>query len=123
MKETIESSLAEERVFEPSEDFKARANMNDPDIYRKADEDLEGFWGSLAEYIDWFEKWDQVLEWNPPHSNWFLNGKVNASYNCLDRHLSAKGDKPAIIWEGEMENTRTYTYNELFIPPAALPTH
>ncbi|WP_129598986.1 acetate--CoA ligase [Methanohalophilus profundi] len=114
MKETIESSLAEERVFEPSEDFKARANMNDPDIYRKADEDLEGFWGSLAEYIDWFEKWDQVLEWNPPHSNWFLNGKVNASYNCLDRHLSAKGDKPAIIWEGEMENTRTYTYNELF---------
>ena len=114
MKETIESSLAEERVFEPSEDFKSRANMNDPDIYRKADEDLEGFWGDLAENIDWFEKWDQVLEWNPPHSNWFLNGKVNASYNCLDRHLSAKGDKPAIIWEGEMENTRTYTYNELF---------
>lgn len=114
MKETIESSLAEERVFEPSEDFKSQANMNDPDIYRKADEDLEGFWEGLAENIDWFEKWDQVLEWNPPHSNWFLNGKVNASYNCLDRHLSVKGDKPAIIWEGEMENTRTYTYNELF---------
>ncbi|ADE36874.1 acetate--CoA ligase [Methanohalophilus mahii] len=114
MKETIESSLAEERVFEPSEDFKARANMNDPGIYRKAEEDFEGFWASVAEDIDWFEKWDKVFEWKPPHSKWFLNGSLNASYNCLDRHLSSKGDKTAIIWEGEMENNRTFTYDELY---------
>ncbi len=114
MQETIESSMVEGQVFEPSKNFRVHANINDPDVYRKAEEDLEGFWEELAQNIDWFEGWDQVLDWKPPHSKWFVNGKLNASYNCLDRHLDAKRDKLAIIWEGEEGAEKTYTYGELY---------
>ena len=113
MEETIEALMNEQREFKPPEDFVKNANINDPAVYKRAEEDLEGFWAELSENIDWFEKWDEVLEWNPPHAKWFLGGKLNASYNCLDRHIEKRGDKPAIIWEGEMGDVKTYTFKEL----------
>ncbi|ABE51938.1 acetate--CoA ligase [Methanococcoides burtonii] len=113
MTETIESLLKEQQEFHPSADFVKQANMNDPHIYEKAEADIEGFWEGLAGNIDWFKKWDTVLDWQPPHAKWFSGGKLNASYNCLDRHVQKHGDKPALIWEGEMENSETYTYKEL----------
>jgi acetyl-CoA synthetase len=114
MSETIESSLKEKLVLNPPEEFVKSANISDPDIYRRAEEDPEGFWEELARNLDWFGEWDKVLEWDPPHSKWFINGKLNASYNCLDRHLAARKDKPAIMWEGEDGSEKTYTYGELF---------
>ena len=113
MAETIEVSLKEQRRFEPFEDFVKQANMNDPNVYKRAEDDLEGFWGGLADNIDWFKKWDSVLNWEPPHAQWFTGGKLNASYNCLDRHIENRGDKTAILWEGEMGEVKTYTYREL----------
>ncbi|MEA1984118.1 MAG: acetate--CoA ligase [Euryarchaeota archaeon] len=113
MTDTIESSLKAEHVLRPSEEFAAQANMNDPDIYQKAEENPEMFWEELADNIDWYRHWDKVLEWEPPHSQWFVGAKVNASYNCLDRHILKRGDKVAIHWEGEMGNSESYTYNHL----------
>ncbi|MCD4703591.1 MAG: acetate--CoA ligase [Methanosarcinaceae archaeon] len=113
MTDTIESSLKAEHVLRPSKEFAAQANMNDPDIYQKAEDDPEGFWEGLADNIDWYHKWDKVLEWEPPHSQWFVGAKVNASYNCLDRHIRKNGDKVAIHWEGEMGNSESYTYKQL----------
>ncbi|SES70423.1 acetyl-coenzyme A synthetase [Methanococcoides vulcani] len=113
MTETIESLLKEQKKYYPSEEFVRQANMKDPLIYEKAEEDFVGFWEDLAYNIDWFEKWDTVLDWQPPHAKWFTGAKLNASYNCLDRHISKHGDKTALIWEGEMENSETYTYKEL----------
>ncbi|MDK2892761.1 acetate--CoA ligase [Methanohalophilus sp.] len=114
MDEMIESSLKEQLVVNPPEEFSKYANINDPEIYRRAEEDPKTFWEELARNIDWFEDWDEVLEWKPPHSKWFVNGKLNASYNCLDRHLESKRDKLAIIWEGEEGAEKTYTYEELY---------
>jgi len=105
--------LEERCEFKPPEEFVRKANMNDPTIYKKAEDDLEGFWEELAEQIDWYKKWDTVLKWEPPHVEWFVGGKLNASYNCLDRHIDKRGDKIAILWEGEMGDVRIYTYREL----------
>jgi len=113
MGDKIIDPQSEEMKFKPSESFAKNANISDPEIYKKAEEDLEGFWGELAEDINWFNKWDTVLEWKPPHSKWFTGGKLNASYNCLDANIEKNGDKPAIIWEGEMGDIRKYTYEEL----------
>lgn len=113
MPEAIEVLLAEGKVFPPPEDFRTTAWVNDKNIYEKADKDFEGFWASFAEELHWFQKWDTVLEWNPPWAKWFINGKLNVCYNCLDRHLPAKKDKPAIIWEGEPGDHRVFTYQEL----------
>lgn len=99
--------------FTPSQDFSRNANINDPDIYQKAAQDLEGFWDELAHDIHWFREWDKVLEWHPPHAQWFAGGKLNACYNCLDVHMEKRADKTAIIWEGEMGDVRTYTYRQL----------
>jgi acetyl-CoA synthetase len=80
----------------------------------RATADPEAYWASWAEELDWFRKWDTVLEWNPPHARWFDGGKLNVSYNCLDRHLGgARRNKAALIWEGEPGDTRTYTYWDL----------
>lgn len=113
MAETIEASLKEQRRFEPFEDFAKQANMNDPNVYKRAEDDLEGFWDELADNIDWYKKWDSVLDWKPPHAQWFSGGKLNASYNCIDRHIEKRGDKTAILWEGERGAIQTYTYREL----------
>ena len=111
----IEALLTEERVFEPPQEFVEQANIRDPGIYEEALRDLEEFWAKFARELDWFEPWDKVLEWDPPYAKWFVNGKLNASYNCLDRHIKGpRKNKAAIIWEGEPGDSRTLTYFELY---------
>ncbi len=112
--QTIEALLSEDRSFEPPPEFAARAVVNDPSIYERAERDYEGFWAEQAERLDWFRRWDRVLEWTPPWVKWFVGGTLNASYNCLDRHVKAGGgDKVAYHWEGEPGERRTITYVEL----------
>ena len=85
------------------------------EVYRRASEDRDAFWDQEArEHLHWFEPFQDVCQWNPPNAKWFVGGKTNASYNCLDRHVAAgRGDKIAIIWEGEPGEQRTLTYQEL----------
>ena len=102
------------RKFPPPEAFAQQANAKSSSIYRKAEEDLEGFWAEMARELHWFEEWDQVLDWNPPYVQWFLGGKTNVSYNCLDRHLDTdRRNKAALIWEGERGDWKVYTYIDL----------
>ena len=110
---TIETLLSERRTFQPPEDFAAQANASDASIYADAERDPDSWWASQAERLDWFEKWDEVLRWEPPHHQWFLGGKLNASYNCLDRHLRSTGDRVAYHWIGEPGEARTITYRDL----------
>jgi acetyl-CoA synthetase len=111
----IEALLQEQRVFPPSETFVRQANINDPSIYEEAARDYEAFWAKWAgELIDWYEKWHTVLEWNPPYAKWFVGGKLNACYNCVDRHVKTwRRNKAAIIWEGEPGEERVLTYGDL----------
>jgi acetyl-CoA synthetase len=110
----IEALLQEGRVFDPPAGFVQRAVVNDRDVYRRAEADPDGFWAEQAERLSWFRHWDSVMEWNPPWVRWFTGGALNASYNCLDRHVEAGGgDKVAYHWEGEPGDTRTITYSEL----------
>jgi acetyl-CoA synthetase len=110
----IEALLSEERVFEPPEDFRARAIVRDDSIYERADADNEAYWAEQAERLSWFSRWDTVMEWTPPWVKWFAGGTLNASYNCLDRHVEAGGgDKVAFHWEGEPGEERTITYADL----------
>ncbi|MBF6613307.1 MAG: acetate--CoA ligase [Chloroflexi bacterium] len=111
---TIEALLREERTYKPSPDFAAQANISDPEVYSRAQADPVGFWREAAEVIEWFKKPTQTLEWNPPFAKWFADGEVNACYNCVDRHLAQRADKPALIWEGEPGDTATLTYAELY---------
>jgi acetyl-CoA synthetase len=112
--EGIEALLAENRVFPPSPEFVAQANVNTPEIYSEAAADLEGFWAAEAAKLDWFEPWHTVLDWQLPYAKWFDGGKLNVSYNCLDRHVAAgNGDRVAYYWEGEPGDSRIITYKEL----------
>jgi acetyl-CoA synthetase len=111
---TIDALLSEDRVFEPSEAFRRQALWNDANVYERAAADPEAFWAEQAGLLDWFKRWDQVMEWDPPWVKWFTGGTLNAAYNCLDRHLEAGGgDKVAYHWEGEPGDERTITYREL----------
>jgi acetyl-CoA synthetase len=110
----IDALLSEERVFEPSEEFRRRALWNDPAVYERASADPEAFWAEQAGAISWSRPWDRVMEWNPPWVKWFIGGRLNVSYNCLDRHLESGGDKVAYYWEGEPGEERTITYRELY---------
>ena len=116
---TIESILQEKRLFQPPEQFSQVAHIKSIEeykkLYEKAKNDPEGFWTELAETeLDWFQKWDKVLDWQPPFAKWFINGKINISYNCLDRHLATwRRNKAALIWEGEPGDSRTLTYDQL----------
>ncbi len=114
----IESTLRETRVFQPPAEFAADAHIKSfaeyEEIYNRAAENPEAFWASIAENLHWFKKWDTVLRWNEPHAEWFVGGKINAAYNCLDRHLETRcKNKAAIIWEGEPGEVRTLTYQQL----------
>ena len=109
----IDDLLQENRKFPPSEAFRREATAGDPSIYERAAADRPAFWAEFASELLWAKKWDKVVEWNPPYAKWFVGGKLNASANCLDRHLDERGDKTAIIWEGEPGDSRTYTYREL----------
>ena len=111
----IEALLQEDRRFPPSDEFRNQANISDPNVYEEALRDPEGFWAKFAEELDWIKKWDTVLEWDPPHAKWFVGGKLNVSYNCIDRHLkTARRNKAAIIWEGEPGDRQVYTYRDLY---------
>lgn len=117
--ENITSVLSENRTFSPSKDFVKQANLTKGEYERlvlKANRDFEGFWVELADKnVHWFKKWDKVLEWNEPFSKWFVNAKTNVSYNCLDRHLKEKANKTALIWIGENEERKAFTYKELHV--------
>ena len=110
----VSALLDERRTFPPSEEFKQRANWNDPAIYDRAAKDPEGFWAEQAKNLDWFTPWQRVLEWNAPWAKWFMGGKLNVTYNCVDRHAhSARRNKAAIIWEGEPGDSRVLTFGML----------
>ena len=110
---TIDALLNEQRVIDPPASFRANAWVRDEQIYRDAEKDYEGFWVRQAEQLHWTRRWERVLEWNPPWVKWFVGGRLNVAYNCLDRHLDAHGDRVAYHWEGEPGDTRTITYREL----------
>jgi acetyl-CoA synthetase len=110
----IEALLSEDRVFEPPPAFREAAVAADPSIYDTANADHQAFWAQQAGRLDWIRPWDSVMEWTPPWVTWFAGGQLNASANCLDRHVEAGGgDKVAYHWEGEPGDTRTITYRQL----------
>ncbi|MHB8430290.1 MAG: acetate--CoA ligase [Acidimicrobiales bacterium] len=111
---TIEDYFSEDRRFHPSPQFVDRAVLADPKVYERAARDPERFWAEQAGDLDWYRPWDTVLEWNLPFARWFGGGSLNASFNCVDRHVAAgRGDRVAYHWEGEPGDTRTVTYAEL----------
>ena len=111
--EKIEALLNENRLFPPSQAFAAQANAT-AELYERSKADRLGFWAEMAERLHWFRKWDTVMEWNPPFVKWFVGGKTNACYNCVDRHLTThRRNKAAIIWEGEPGDHRILTYQDL----------
>jgi acetyl-CoA synthetase len=115
MSDTIESLLAEGRTFPPPPGFKRQALVTDAEVYDEANTDTEGFWALQAsQLLDWYEEWHTILEWDRPFAKWFVGGKLNATYNCLDRHVEAgHGEQVAYHWEGEPGDTRTITYAQL----------
>lgn len=111
----LEALLQEDRVFPPLKEFTDQANVKDSSLYEMAQKDREGFWAMMANRLDWFQKWDKVLDWTPPFAKWFTNGKLNVSYNCIDRHLTTwKKTKAALIWEGEPGDEKIFTYQDLY---------
>ena len=113
--ETLSNLLREDRRFEPPAEIAESANLK-ADAYERAAADREGFWAEQAERLDWSQKWERVLDWDdPPFAKWFVGGTLNASYNCVDRHVEAgRGDKVALHWVGEpVEDRRDITYAQL----------
>jgi acetyl-CoA synthetase len=110
----IENLLAENRTFPPDPAFSAQANAT-PDLYAQAEADPVEFWAQLArERLDWDEPFTTTLEWDLPFAKWFIGGKLNLTYNCVDRHVkNGLGDKVAYHWIGEPGDTRTVTYADL----------
>ncbi len=118
MSKSIESRLVEKRVFKPTREFSKAARLGSLADYRRLYETSiaqpEKFWAAQAGELVWQQKWTKVLDWKPPFAKWFVGGKLNASENCLDRHLlGARRNKAAIIWEGEPGEKRTLTYHQL----------
>lgn len=114
----ITSVLKETRSFPPSAEFSQQAHVKSlaeyEKLWKQGKDDPEGFWATHAESLHWFKTWDKVLVWNEPHAQWFVGGKINASYNCIDRHLSGdRKNKAAIIWEGEPGDSRVLRYQDL----------
>ncbi|WP_434451691.1 acetate--CoA ligase [Lentzea sp. E54] len=110
----LDNLLTESRTFPPSDEFAAQANAQ-PALYEEAKADREAFWAKQAERLHWDTKWDQVLDWSgAPFAKWFVGGKLNVAYNCVDRHVeSGHGEQVAIHWEGEPGDSRAITYAEL----------
>jgi len=121
MSEKNLSSTEVQNIFPPSEEFSNKAYVKNASefeaMYRRSIEDPEGFWAEMAENeISWHKRWDKVVDWdfNIPEIKWFIGGKLNVSYNCLDRHLKTfRKNKAALIWEGENGENRIFTYQEL----------
>jgi acetyl-CoA synthetase len=114
LEQRLEAMLSIER-FEPPAAFREQALLSDPAVYAAAERDPQAWWAEQAESLDWFERWDTVLDdSDPPFYKWFVGGKINASYNCLDRHVEAgRGDRVAYHWRGEEGEERDVTYAEL----------
>jgi acetyl-CoA synthetase len=115
----IDSTLDEQRSFEPPAEFSKKAQIKSlaeyEALYKESVEQPEKFWARAAEELHWFRKWDKVLEWKAPWAKWFVGGQINLSYNCLDRHVqTARKNKAALIWESEPGEIRTYTYQQLW---------
>jgi acetyl-CoA synthetase len=116
----LDSTLREFRVFPPPPEFSARAHIKSLEeyetLYKQSIADPEAFWAGVANDLHWFKRWDKVLEWNLPHAKWFVGGKLNLCYNCVDRHaLGPRAAKTALIWEGEPGEIRRLTYAELHV--------
>src|SRR3989338_572220 len=112
---TVSDLLQETRTFPPSEEFKKRSEVKDDALYKLAAQDRLKFWEQNAKRIDWFKPWDKTLEWNLPFAKWFVGAELNASYNCLDRHIkTGLGNKIAIYWEGEPGDSRALTFKDVF---------
>ena len=111
----VEALLKEKRKFAPPKELVKRANINRASIYKEAAKNPARFWERFARELDWFKPWKTTLQWKAPHAKWFVGGKLNVSYNCLDRHVStSRKTKAAIIWEGEPGDTRVLTYWDLY---------
>jgi acetyl-CoA synthetase len=118
---TLSSMMQEKRIFYPPEELSKKAYIKSleeyKEIYRRSLDDPEGFWGEAAQQLDWYKKWDRVLvaDFKEAKHEWFIGGKLNVSYNCLDRHLKSwRKTKAALIWEGDTGETRTLTYQQLY---------
>ena len=111
----IDALSYEQRKFPPSPEFKASAIVSDQSLYEEGERDFEAYWARHArELVSWSQPFTKTLEWDPPYAEWFSDGTLNVSYNCLDRHVSAgRGDKVAFYWEGEPGDSRVITYAEL----------
>jgi acetyl-CoA synthetase len=113
--EPIQALLTEDRKFPPPKSFKARALVKTDAVYREAAKNPVRFWEQRAKELTWFKPWKKTLDWKPPYAKWFVGGKLNVSYNCLDRHVQGtRRTKAALIWEGEPGDTRTLTYWDLY---------
>ena len=111
----FEALLEENRVVEAPDTFKAQAVVADASVYERAERDPEAFWESFARELEWSSPWTRVLDWKPPFAQWFVGGTINASVNCLDRHVrTARRNKAALVWEGEPGDRRTLTYWDLY---------
>ena len=112
----FEALLQEDRTYPPPPEFVAQANISDPGVYEEARRDPQAFWARWAGELDWFKPWETILDWSDaPFAKWFVGGQLNASYNCIDRHLNGpRKNKAAIIWEGEPGDWQVYTYRDLY---------
>ena len=111
----IEALLKEKRKFPPSPAFVKRAVMSRKAIYAEAQRNPVKFWEQRARELHWFKPWKKALEWKPPYAKWFVGGKLNVSYNCLDRHVEGpRKTRAALIWEGEPGDSRVLTYWDLY---------
>jgi acyl-coenzyme A synthetase/AMP-(fatty) acid ligase len=110
---TLDNLSTESRSFPPPEGFAEQANPT-AEWYDRADADREGFWAEQADRLSWAQRWDEVVDWQPPFARWFVGGKLNVAYNCADRHVEdGHGEQVALHWEGEPGDTRTITYADL----------
>jgi len=111
----IDDLLRENRTFAPPAEFRARAVVRDESVYAEAERDPVAFWAKFAGELEWSRPWTQVLDWQPPHAKWFVGGTLNASVNCVDRHVRGpRRNKAALVWEGEPGDRRTLTYFDLY---------
>ncbi|MBI2072559.1 MAG: AMP-binding protein, partial [Gemmatimonadetes bacterium] len=115
MTERIDTLLKESRLFRPPGEFRKQAHVNSAAVYRRASRNRTAFWAEQARELEWFKPWRRVLQWKPPHAKWFIGGKLNASVNCLDRHVgTARRNKVALLWECEPGDRRAIACWELY---------
>ena len=111
----IEVLLDEKEIFRRRSILRNQPTAKTPSVFNSARKNPQAFWAKAAKELDWFKPWKKVLEWELPWAKWFIGGKINASYNCLDRHVnSGRKNKAAIIWEGEPGDERVLTYRDVW---------